>query len=103
MLQLRPGPLDHRFLQDQTLYVCKSLFVCVSVCVCMCVRETQCESVYLCKYAVFSVVLLKDMLESQLDLLLEFLHLYLLLKPGAVWEVETHNIHLCSLLTDHSR
>lgn len=41
---------------------------------------------YLCKYAVLSVVLLQDVLEGQLDLLLEFLHFHLLLEPGPVWK-----------------
>lgn len=39
---------------------------------------------YLCKNTVLSVVLLQDVLEGQLDLLLEFLHLHLLLEPGSV-------------------
>lgn len=38
----------------------------------------------LCQYAVLSVVFLQNMLEGQLDLLLEFLHLHLLLEPGSV-------------------
>lgn len=43
---------------------------------------------YLCKYTILSVVLLQDVLERQLDLLLEFLHLHLLLEPGSVCEAE---------------
>ena len=42
------------------------------------------KEAYLCENAIFSVVLLEDVLESQLDLLLELLHLHLLLEPGPV-------------------
>lgn len=49
---------------------------------------------YLCKNTILSVVLLQDVLEGQLDLLLEFLHLHLLLEPGPVWKVNDHNFLL---------
>lgn len=42
------------------------------------------DVVYLCEYPVLSVVLLQDVLQSQLDLLLQLLNLYLLLEPGPV-------------------
>lgn len=53
-----------------------------------------CIVLYLCKYTILSVVLLQDMLEGQLDLLLEFLHLHLLLEPGSVWKVNYHNFFI---------
>lgn len=39
---------------------------------------------YLCENPVLSVVLLQDVLEGELDLLLELLHLHLLLEPGSI-------------------
>lgn len=44
-------------------------------------------TLYLCENTILSVVLLQDVLERQLDLLLEFLHLHLLLQPGPVCEI----------------
>lgn len=56
--------------------------------------SVYCIALYLCKYTILSVVLLQDVLESQLDLLLEFLHLHLLLEPRSVWKVNYHNLLL---------
>ena len=53
--------------------------------------SVYCLTLYLCKYTILSVVLLQDVLESQLDLLLEFLYLHLLLEPGSVWNVNYYN------------
>ena len=38
------------------------------------------------------MVLLQDVLEGQLDLLLELLHLYFLLEPGPIWKVNYHKL-----------
>lgn len=45
---------------------------------------------YLCEYPVLSVVLLQDVLEGELDLLLELLHLHLLLEPRSVCSANCH-------------
>lgn len=53
--------------------------------------DVYCVTLYLCKYTVLSVVLLQDVLEGQLNLLLEFFHLHLLLQPRPVWKGDEYD------------
>lgn len=54
--------------------------------------RVYCTTLYLCEYTILSVVLLQDVLEGQLDLLLEFFHFHLLLKPRPICR---NNDHKC--------